>query len=57
MKKVNRYAIRYYPNESAYSNYVGFKAKLLKFKDAVKVVKRLKKSGVDAFYSKIEISV
>lgn len=57
MKKVNRYEIRYYSNERAYSNYVGFKAKLLKFRDAVKVVKRLKKSGVDAFYAKTEILV
>ena len=57
MKTVNRYEVRYYPTPTAYSKYVGFKAKLLPYRDAVKVVRKLKKMGIDAFYSKMEINV
>ena len=57
MKTVNRYEIRHYQNSESYSKYVGFKARLLKFADAVRVTKRLKKSGIDAFYAKIEINI
>jgi hypothetical protein len=38
------------------SRWLGFKMKLVAHKKAVRLVKRLKKSGVDAFYSKMEIN-
>lgn len=57
MKTVTRYDLRYYPSPTAYSKRVGFKARLLPYREAVKVVRKLKKMGVDAFYSKMEINV
>lgn len=43
-KKANRYDIRYYSSESIYSKRVGCKGKLFEFRQAVKIVKRLKRS-------------
>ncbi len=57
MNTVNRYEIRYYPAPTSFSKYVGFKAKLLPFKKAVKVIRKLKSMGLDAFYSKMEINI
>ena len=51
MKKVNRYQVRYYPTPTSYSQYVG-KGKLHKYRTALKIVKRLKKAGIDAFADK-----
>ena len=39
---VSRYEIRHYPTPLAYSKTVGFKGKLLEYKKACKVIKRLK---------------
>lgn len=56
MKTINRYDIRHYPTSTAYSVRVGFKAKLLPYREAVKVVRKLKGMGIDAFYSKVAIN-
>jgi hypothetical protein len=55
MKKSFRYEIRYWPGDNEYSKMIG--SKLLEFKRAVKIVRRLKKSGVDAFYAKLSINL
>lgn len=55
MKKVNRYQIRHYPTPTGYSVPVG--RKLVTWRQACKIVKRLKKSGLEAFSEKFEINV
>jgi len=57
IKQVNRYEIRYYTETNLYSYYVGFKARLLPYKKAVKIINRLKKSGIDAFHAKMIINI
>ena len=49
MKKVTRYEIRYYPPFPAFSKTVGFKGRLVEYHSACRIVKRLRKSGIDAF--------
>ena len=48
MKTAKLYEIRYYPSPSAFSKHVGYKGKLVSYQSALKLVKRLKKAGVDA---------
>ena len=55
IKKVNMYEIRCYPSENGLSKGLG--RKLRTYKKACALVKRLKKSGVDAFKSKFEIII
>jgi hypothetical protein len=46
------YSVRYYPEGKRFSEIVGHKYRLVSFRLAVKLVRRLKKSGIDAFYTK-----
>ncbi len=48
MKTVNRYEVRYFPAGSATSRRVGNKCRVLEYRRAQAVVRRLKKAGVDA---------
>jgi len=57
IKIVKRYSVRFYPTKTSYSKAVGFKHKLIERKKALAVVKRLKKSGVDAFAEPMEIKI
>lgn len=52
---MKRYEIRYWPDDISYSKQIG--RSLVEFKKAVKIVRRLKKSGLDAFYSKLSITI
>lgn len=49
IKTVSMYEVRYYPSDASYSKNVGRKCRLLPFRSAQAVVRRLKKAGVDAF--------
>lgn len=53
----NLYEVRYWPTPYAYSKQVGFKGKLVTFRQAQKIVKRLKKSGIDAFHAKLSVKI
>lgn len=57
LKTVKRYSVRYYPTKTGYSKVVGFKHKLIERKIACAIVKRLKKSGIEAFAEPMEIKV
>lgn len=48
MKTVNRYEVRYFPAHSGVSQRVGLKCRVLEYRRALAVVRRLKKAGVDA---------
>lgn len=54
-KKVNMYEIRCYTNETGFSRGLG--RKLRTYNKACKIVRRLKKSGIDAFKNKFEIII
>jgi hypothetical protein len=56
MKKLNRYQVRHYPTPSAFSEIVGRFGTLHEYRHALAIVRRLKKSGVDAFAEKFEIT-
>lgn len=47
-KTVNLYEVRYYPSTSGVSRMVGRKSRILPYRRALAVVRRLKKAGVDA---------
>ena len=48
MKTVMRYEVRHFPPHSGVSQRVGTKCRLLEYRRALAVVRRLKKAGVDA---------
>lgn len=48
LAKQTKYSVRFYPTTTAHSRPVGFKMRLLDAKKAMRVVSRLRKSGVDA---------
>lgn len=48
MKTVNRYEVRYFPKHSGVSQRVGNKCRLLEYRRALAVIRRLKAAGVDA---------
>lgn len=56
MRKVMRYEVRYWPSDSGYSRTVG-RGKVLPGRKALKVVKRLKRRGVDAFITPVMVRV
>lgn len=49
------YGVRYYPDNTSYSKYLGYKGQLLPYRRAMKLVKWLKSKGVDAFTEKFTI--
>lgn len=55
IKKVNMYEIRCYPSKNEFSRGLG--RKLRTYRKACDLVKRLKKSGIDAFKEKYEIII
>jgi hypothetical protein len=48
MKTTNLYEVRYYPTNNAISQRIGNKCRLVAYRKAQAIVRRLKKSGVDA---------
>lgn len=55
MKKIIRYEIRWFPSMLHHSIPVGFKNKILPCDSAAKIVKWLRKRGIDAFCAPISI--
>lgn len=47
-KTINLYEVRYYPSGSAVSQNVSRKCRILPYRKALAVIRRLKKSNVDA---------
>jgi len=47
-KTINLYEVRYYPAGSAASRNVSRKGRILPYRHALAVIRRLKKAGVDA---------
>ena len=54
-KTISMYQVRFYTGNQ-YSKPVGTKSVLKNYGQARKIVKRLKKSGIEAFASKLKIS-
>lgn len=57
IKLVNMYDIRYYPDDFSFSKPVGYKRRLRRYSEAVRIVRRLKKSNVNAFYDKLSVNM
>lgn len=57
MRKVTRYEIRYWPSITAFSKGVGFKGRLVEYRQACGIVKRLRNSGIDAFKEPMNIRI
>lgn len=57
IKVVKLYSVRYYPDVSSNSERVGWKGTLRQRSVALKLVKRLKKFGIDAFCVPMMVSI
>jgi hypothetical protein len=57
MNKVTRYAVRYWPTPTAYSRVVGSKCRLVERSSALRIVRRLKRRGIDAFSAPVKINI
>ena len=53
LKIRNFYQVRYYPSYNADSRQVGFKHQYRRYHSALRIKKRLRKAGVEAFLSKV----
>jgi hypothetical protein len=53
LKTRNFYQVRYYPSDNAASRQVGFKHQYRRYESALKIKKRLRKAGIDAFTVKV----
>lgn len=56
MKTRKMYQVRYYRNSITYSDTVGFKGRLVDYKTARKIVRRLVRAGVEAFHASYQIA-
>ena len=56
MKTRKMYQVRYYRNSIAYSDMVGFKGRLVDYSTARKIVRRLRRVGVEAFHASFKIA-
>lgn len=57
MKTRKLYSVRYFGRKgSCYSNTVGFKGRLMERTKALRIVRRLKASGVDAIAAPLTVS-